>query len=73
LTDNLQQVINHITTPDATGTVFPAVADGFYLMLQPLSRGTHVVNFGGTAFGSTLDVTYNLTVTRKQSSAPVAG
>ena len=71
LTDNLQQVVNHITTPDAAGTVFPAVADGFYLMLRPLSPGTHVLKFGGTSFGITLDVTYNLTVTTAQSPAPV--
>ena len=73
LTDNLQQVVNHITTPDATGTVFPAVADGFYLMLRPLAPGTHVLKFGGVvaAAGITLDVTYNLTVTDKRSPAPV--
>lgn len=71
LTDNLQQVVNNIHTPDATGTVFPAVADGFYLMLQPLSPGMHVLKFGGTSFGTTLDVTYNLTVTDKHSPGPV--
>lgn len=72
LTDNLQQVVNGITTPDATGTVFPALADGFYLMLRPLSPGPHVLNFGGTSFGIALDVTYNLTVTTTRSVAPVA-
>jgi hypothetical protein len=51
--------------------VFPAVADGFYLMLRPLSPGTHVLKFGGTSFGTALDVTYNLTVTTTRSPAPV--
>ncbi len=47
-----------------TGT-FPAVAAGYYLMLEPLPIGNHTINFGGT-FGNpinfTLDVTYHLTV-----------
>ena len=71
LTDNLQQVVNGITTPDATGTVFPAVADGYYLMLSPLSAGQHVINFGGVAFGNPLDATYQVTVTRGHSVQPV--
>jgi len=70
LTDNLQQVVNNITTPDAAGTVFPAVADGFYLMLEPLSPGKHTLKFGGTSFGFTLDVIYHLTVVDKPSPAP---
>lgn len=71
VTDNLQQVVNGIHTPDAQGTVFPAAADGFYLMLRPLPPGPHVLNFGGTTFGTTLDVTYNLTVTTTRSVAPM--
>jgi len=71
LTNNLQQVVNGITTPDATGTVFPAVADGYYLMLSALPAGQHVINFGGVAFGSPLDVTYQLTVTSTRSVQPV--
>ena len=43
--------------------VYPAVADGFYTMLPPLTAGSHTLKFGGTApTGSTLDVTYHLTV-----------
>jgi hypothetical protein len=30
------------------GPVFPAVGDGFYLMLAPLSAGPHTIRFGGT-------------------------
>jgi hypothetical protein len=63
LTDNLQEVVNGITTPDATGTVFPAVADGYYLMLSPLPLGQHVIKFGGTSFGNSLNATYHVTVT----------
>jgi hypothetical protein len=49
-----------------SGTVAPVVADGFYLMLVPLSPGAHTVKFGGT-LGSPLDtplseITYRLTV-----------
>jgi hypothetical protein len=46
--------------------VDPAVADGFYTMIPPLSAGSHSLNFGGSAGTGrtriTLDVTYNLTV-----------
>src|SRR5438876_408393 len=71
LTDNLQQVVNGITTPDATGTVFPAVADGYYLMLRPLPAGQHVIKFGGVLFGGALDVTYQMSVTSTRSIEPV--
>ena len=71
LTDNLQQVVNGITTPDATGTVFPAVADGYYLMLRPLPAGQHVIKFGGVFFGGSLDVTYQVNVTSTRSIEPV--
>jgi hypothetical protein len=47
-----------------TGPVYPAVGDGYYLLLEPLTPGTHVINFGGTsADGSfSLDITYHITV-----------
>jgi hypothetical protein len=48
------------------GTYTPAVADGFYLMLSPLSPGMHTISFGGTgrfAYSNIFqDITYNLTV-----------
>lgn len=42
-----------------------AVTDGYYVMLKPLSPGNHVVHFEGSipAFGFTLSITYNLTIT----------
>jgi len=40
----------------------PAAADGYYLMLAPLSRGEHVIHFSATGF---LDVTYRITVRGK--------
>ncbi len=44
-------------------TITPAVADGYYIMLAPLAKGSHTINFGGTGPGGfTLDMTYNLTV-----------
>ena len=45
----------------------PAVADGYYVMLKPLPRGTHTLVFGGTstAFGGfSTRATYNLTVVK---------
>jgi hypothetical protein len=46
------------------GTYAPCVDDGYYLMLDPLSRGTHILHFtADTAdHGFSLDVTYRLTV-----------
>jgi len=49
-------------------TIYPAVADGAYLMLAPLSPGKHTIYFVGEAGpdGSflTLDITYDITVLR---------
>jgi hypothetical protein len=48
------------------GVYAPAVADGFYLMLAPLSPGVHSLNFGGKGFfaGSKFfqEITYHLTI-----------
>jgi hypothetical protein len=48
------------------GEYAPAVSDGFYLMITPLSSGTHTINFGGKGFfaGSKFsqEITYHLTV-----------
>jgi hypothetical protein len=51
------------------GVYAPAVADGFYLMLAPLSPGVHTINFGGQGFfdGSPIseEITYNLVVKKR--------
>lgn len=49
-----------------------SVADGYWIMLAPLSAGVHTVNFGGGAFcnedgedcGFATEATYTITVTR---------
>lgn len=48
------------------GTYFPAVDDGWYVMLAPLAPGPHKIHFKGymPAYDFTLDVTYNLTVAK---------
>jgi hypothetical protein len=42
----------------------PSVADGYWIMLEELEKGTHTVSFGGDAppFDFTTDTTYTLTV-----------
>jgi hypothetical protein len=47
-----------------TGGTGTSVADGYYLLLAPLSAGNHVIHFGGgfPSLGFSLDMTYNLTV-----------
>lgn len=50
------------------GTYRPAVADGFYLLLAPLSPGPHTISFGGQGhLGADFsqDITYRLVVTRR--------
>lgn len=46
------------------GTTSPAVTDGYWLMLAPLSAGDHTVTFGGSLpdFGFSLDLVYHLHV-----------
>ena len=47
----------------SSGTYGPLVSDGYWLLLKPLSPGTHTIHFKGvsnSAFES--EVTYNLTV-----------
>lgn len=48
----------------ATGTVSPAVSDGYFLLLYPLSPGKHTIHFTGGVPGFTLDITYHLTVVK---------
>lgn len=43
----------------APGWYGPAVSDGYYLMLAPLSAGQHTIHFAVADF---LDVTYHVTV-----------
>lgn len=51
------------------GATSKAVADGFYLMLAPLSVGEHTIKFTGSVPGFTLDITYNLTIAPRQPQA----
>jgi len=46
------------------GIYFPAVDAGYYLLLKPLTKGNHIIHFASSnaAFGTTTDVTYNITV-----------
>jgi hypothetical protein len=47
-----------------TGSPQPAVSDGYWLLLAPLSPGQHTLQFGGSVFSGsfTTTATYNLTV-----------
>ncbi len=60
--DNLYNFIYNCTAPNLvpSGTYTPAASDGYYLMLAPLSVGSHTIIFKAPDFG--VDVTYNLTV-----------
>lgn len=54
--------------PFPAGTFFPAVDDGWYVMLSPLPAGHHTLHFKGTFSpqfgGATQEMTYNLTVAK---------
>lgn len=47
---------------EARYKIFPSAANGYYVMLKPLSPGTHVLNFGGALPGVLQAVTYTLIV-----------
>ena len=42
--------------------IFPSAANGYYIMLRPLSHGKHVLNFGGMLPEFAQAITYNLYV-----------
>ena len=44
------------------GTYAPAVDEGYYVLLEPLSPGSHTIHFSGSLPGFSLDVTYYVTV-----------
>jgi hypothetical protein len=45
------------------GTYGPLVSDGYWLLIEPLSPGTHTIHFKGVSNSALeIDVTYNLTV-----------
>lgn len=51
------------------GTITPSVSSGYFLMIAPLSTGTHTIHFVGTSGVAPnaffLDITYHLTVVDK--------
>ncbi len=49
--------------PFSAGTYSPVVDDGYYIMLAPLSAGSHTLHFHAGS-STTQDITYNLTVTK---------
>ena len=61
---------------DPSGNSGIAEADGYWLMLAPMSAGTHIINAGGgvSAFGVTFDVTTTVVVTDAypMQNAPLA-
>jgi hypothetical protein len=63
---------------DVSGRISPAVADGFFLMVKPLSVGKHTIHFAGRLLFTqdpdgfdldfSLDITYHITVQPKGQS-----
>jgi hypothetical protein len=66
---------------DLSGTVSDAVSDGYYLMLSPLTEGSHTIRFGGTIVYDPddrsqdfhLDITYRISVVPEPASVTLAG
>jgi hypothetical protein len=50
--------------PFEAGTYFPAVDDGYYVMVAPLPLGHHTIHFHGIAGPYVQDVTYHIYVYR---------
>jgi len=63
---NYLPVYNGVTCIPGGTTIYPAVADGVYLMLSPLSPGKHTIHFVGEVGPGgiylTQDITYDITV-----------
>jgi len=55
---------DNIFGSDLVYNPYHCVADGYWVMLPPLSAGSHTIHFAGgfTSSGFSLDVTYNITV-----------
>ncbi len=47
---------------ETKASIFPSAANGYYVMLKPLPRGRHVLNFGGALPDMLQAVTYTLDV-----------
>lgn len=53
--------------PFTGGTYFPAVDDGYYVMVAPLTIGSHTIHFHGAGGPDVLDVTYHINVIGTQT------
>jgi hypothetical protein len=47
---------------DPPERIFPSASNGYYVMLRPLARGRHTLNFGGALPSMLQAVTYTLDV-----------
>ena len=73
--NNVLQLFGYVAPPGSTSAGIPGVqpvpsaaADGYYLMLAPLSVGQHTIHFSGTIGDPAifkLDITYYLTIAPK--------
>lgn len=50
--------------PFPEGTYFPAVDDGYYVMVAPMPIGHHTIHFHGSTGPNLLDITYHIYVYR---------
>jgi hypothetical protein len=56
-------ILNFLGLPDPAGTYGPAVSDGYWVMLTPLTPGSHSIYAKGTTnFGFTAEITYQVFV-----------
>lgn len=62
--DNVGQYLGRSTPP---GVYAPAVADGYWVMLRPLTPGAHTLRIQGQNGESQTDVSYSLTVVDQES------
>jgi hypothetical protein len=74
-TPNISNIFQYLSLDVPGGVTDPAAADGYWVMLEPLSPGPHVVQFRGVAgdpFNLGFDVTYYLTVRKLTLSERVS-
>jgi len=60
------ETVGNPPVPVPNGATTPAVSDGYWIFLEPLNPGKHVLHFHGEfpAYGIIEDITYYLTVSR---------
>jgi hypothetical protein len=62
------ETLGNPPVPVPDGVTTPAVSDGYWVFLEPLPRGKHVLHFHAEFSGIIEDITYHLNVAPRRRS-----